>query len=282
MIVNFVYVLAIRCSEKIFVVTYGSFYADVYMIVQDEHISSTYLVTELVEEDRIGKNIKTYNKRSERGKNTEPFYFKPLTLIEKEILIGFLNCHRIINKEDVNTVNNFLNSKNILISRITLIKSKKYYIDVMKTKDLITVNNYSTSAKLVFSKQRKVYELKWSNFWNFRINKVPIPIPLLYQKNLLIFIHPRHQNEGPINISLDAENSIDIYEEIYSEYEIITVKEFSTLNNPYEKTESDINCESLLREMYDDDAFYEENIELSQIKDSDNLNIQKYHEEYFV
>ncbi|WUR04351.1 putative SP-containing protein [Vairimorpha necatrix] len=186
--------ISMLCVTYLFVVP-NSDNADVFMTLKHNILPGTYLITELVDIDCDKESIKTYNQRSELGKNTAPYYFEPITPEEKITLEHLLNCYKILNPNDKDKINKFLKSEYV---------------------DLTTVNTYVTSEPIVFNDSINLYNLEFRNSYKYFGEQTNPFIPAYYLNNLLKFSGPKtikkYLNRSNHNESFVLKNDINTFE----------------------------------------------------------------------
>ncbi|WUR04357.1 putative SP-containing protein [Vairimorpha necatrix] len=223
----FFHVVAKLCTDNIFVVpNYNN--ANVYISLKHSDLPGTYIITELINEDTVSGCVKTYNHRSKSVGQTIPHYFKSITSEETNSLEQFLNGHKICNTNDNEKVESFLKSDYVAVAKIPLFKNKIYFIDVMKSKNLSTVDIYSTSKKLTFNELSNFYTVELSARYYFMSDNVSSPIPSLYKNGLLRF------SNCP-NINNDLKNNNERLR--YQKSGECTIHENQRINNNYLKSQ---------------------------------------------
>ncbi|WUR03283.1 putative SP-containing protein [Vairimorpha necatrix] len=212
MIVLFFIVFIIKCSTNMFVIPIGKENGEVYIALNDENFPATYIISEIVDEANPDSSITSYNIISETSNYIGPYYFRFLSSLDKEVLEHFLESHKISNKEDSNLVKEFLDSKIILMAEIKLDTEKCYFIGKMHTNNLLTVDKYSTSEKLHFTRSRSMYDLQWCKFYNYLSDNASLFIPLLYKKNILILPSFVKLKEDKVISNIDTTNDSNFNE----------------------------------------------------------------------
>ncbi|WUR04363.1 putative SP-containing protein [Vairimorpha necatrix] len=225
------HLVAITCTDHIFVVPYHG-YANVYISLNHEDLPGTYIISELNDKDCL--------------EQTEQYYFKPITLEEKANLEQYLCCAKLLNWRDADKVKLFLNSDYVAIAKIKLHVNKNYFLDVMKSKSLVTVDTFMTSKILNFTDFFEFYSLKCHNLYDCKRDLASSEIPLLYLKNVLFRSSfkagnkNRTKSETTEQIKIKKDNNIvekkafNCHENMKSKDYISIEIEIANLRNDYE------------------------------------------------
>ncbi|WUR04339.1 uncharacterized protein VNE69_08096 [Vairimorpha necatrix] len=87
---------------------------------------STFLITELLDEDIVDGVVSTYDKRSENGRKTKPYFFKPISSEEKQSVKKTLSDYRVMHYKETNLVD-LVYSGNVILKKTFVLDAKKAY-----------------------------------------------------------------------------------------------------------------------------------------------------------
>ncbi|WUR02108.1 putative SP-containing protein [Vairimorpha necatrix] len=177
------YITAILTTYNIFIVSYEN-NIEIYMNIKQKDQPAIYFISDYTVEECVKDSINI--KRSDLEKPHINYFFKPLTLEEKDDLYDILNFYLMFKMKDKAKVDLFKRSKLLLMVKIPYIKNK-ICIDRVTTVDLLTANTYSRSKVIEVQKKKDFYKLEFADSYDYNEN---YSYPLLsssYQKNLAIF-----------------------------------------------------------------------------------------------
>ncbi|WUR04326.1 putative SP-containing membrane protein [Vairimorpha necatrix] len=238
MIPLFLYIYVTICTDPLFLVPKDDENVDLYISLKDvltQEMYSTFLVTELLDEDIVDGVVSTYDKRSENGRKTKPYFFKPISSEEKQSVKKTLSDYRVIQCKETNLVDLFYSGNVILKTTFVLDAKKAYFIDVFNiTKEPICFF-YSTSEKIRFDRLNRLYEIIWLGFYSPPTIEKNVSVPSLYRDNLFIlnqFINLKDDLEI-INRDLQSKIVFEQKEKNFDDYDcMLSITNDNEINCP--------------------------------------------------